>query len=126
MRTQMGQAAKHTVYIIDKDEAVRDSLSAFLEAEGFATLGFRRCREFHVIEPHPTNCCLLLDFQLPRHGGNDRLACLAKHVSKLPVIVMAGAAQHTEARSLCAGAVACIEKPLNSNELIGALRKVFG
>lgn len=122
----MGQAAKYTVYIVDKDDAVRDSLSAFLEAEGFATHGFAFCREFHPIEPRLGNSCLLLDFQLPRHGGDDCLACLAKHVCQLPVIVMSGAVQHTKARSLRAGAVACIEKPLNSEELIGALRKVFG
>ena len=117
---------RHTVYIVDRDDAVRDSLSVFLEIEGFATQVFAACAEFHSIERRPANSCLLLDFQLPRHGGDECLACLVRHVSRLPVIVMSGAARHTEARSLRAGASAFLEKPLNSDDLIGALRKVFG
>ncbi len=115
-----------TVYIVDRDDAVRDSLSAFLETAGYETYGFAACAQFLSIHRIPARSCLLLDFQLPRHGGNERLACLARHVRELPVIVMSGAARYTEARSLQAGASAFIEKPVDSDELIGALHKVFG
>lgn len=122
----MDSGWRYTVYIVDRDDAVRDSLSAFLETEGYETYGFAACAQFLSFQRTPAKSCLLLDFQLPRHGGNERLACLARHARAIPVIVMSGAARYTKARSLRAGASAFIEKPLNSDDLIGALRKVFG
>lgn len=116
---------KYTVYIVDGDEAVRDSLTAFLEAEGYATKCFAACEDFHAIRHPAEDSCLLVDLHLPRHGGDDLLARLSARTRQLPVIVMSGAARNTEARSLRAGAAAFIEKPLDSDELIRKIRDIL-
>ena len=116
---------RYTVYIVDGDEAVRDSLAAFLEAEGYATQCFEACKDFHVTRLPTDDACLLLELHLPRHGADNLLACLSERARQLPVIVMSGAARYTEVRSLRAGAAAFIEKPLNSEELVRTLRKIF-
>lgn len=116
---------RHTVYIVDGDEAVRDSLTAFLDTEGYTTRSFESCKAFHK-KPFPAgSACLLLDLQLPRYGGEDLLACLSRRVHQLPVIVMSGAARSTREPALRTGAAAFIEKPLDSNELIRTLHKIF-
>jgi FixJ family two-component response regulator len=116
---------KYTVYIVDGDEAVRDSLTAFLEAEGYTTKCFVACEDFHAIRHPAEDSCLLLDLHLPRHGGDDLLACLSVRAQQIPVIVMSGAARNTEARALRAGAAAFIEKPLDSDELIRKIRDIL-
>lgn len=116
---------KHTVYIVDGDEAVRDSLTALLEAEGYTTRSFVSCEAFHERPCPAAGACLLLELQLPRYGGEDLLACLSERARRLPVLVMSGAARNTKERALRSGASAFIEKPLNSNELIRALHKIF-
>ena len=116
---------RHTVYIVDGDEAVRDSLTALLEAEGYKTKSFASCEAFHERPCPAEGACLLLDLRLPRYGAEDLLACLSERARQLPVIVMSGAARSTKERSLRSGAAAFIEKPLDSDELIRTLHEIF-
>ena len=116
---------RNTVYIVDGDDAVRDSLTALLEAEGYATRCFAACEEFGAVSHPVDRACLLIDLQLPRYGGDELVACLSAHTRRIPVIVMSGEVRNTAARSLRAGAAAFIEKPLNSDELVRVLQKIF-
>lgn len=115
----------HTIYIVDNDEAVRDSLTALLETEGYATRAFASYEAFSDGFQQAGKACLLLELRLPPYGGEDILACLSDRARQLPVIVMSGAARNTKDRSLRSGAAAFIEKPLDSDELVRALRNVF-
>lgn len=123
--THVAVDARHTVYIVDNDDAVRDSLGAFLEAEGYAVRSFMACKEFESVRPSADNACLLLHFQPARYGGEKCLRCLTANVRQLPVIVMSGPEKNSKNRALRAGAQAFIETPLNTDELLQALQSVF-
>lgn len=115
----------YTVYIVDSDEAVRDSLAALLNAEGFLTQAFASHQAFFDGYQPGGRACLLWDPHLPRQGGDDILMFLGDAAGRLPVIVMSGSSRNTKNRALRSGAAAFIEKPLDADELFCALQDIF-
>lgn len=69
-----GTAAEDlTVYIVEDDEALRDSLVVLMESEGFDAAGFASGEAF-LKGYHPDGAaCLVLDFDLPGNNGSDLL-----------------------------------------------------
>ena len=121
----VAKAAGRTVYIVDGDAAVRDSLTALLEAEGYGTRAFNTYQSFSEGCHPATASCLLLDWQPPRYGG-DGIADLARLMHRLPVIVMSGAGARARNFAIRNGATAFFEKPLDSDELVRKLREILG
>ena len=79
-----------SVYVIDDDDAVRDSLAALLEPEGFAVTLFPSADAFleglgesHLRGSGPA--CLLLDLHMPGKGGQELLEILVARESRIPV-----------------------------------------
>lgn len=112
-----------TVYVVDDDDAVRDSLKILLESYGLAVRDFGSVPDFlDALEPSGA-ACLVLDLHLPVMGGFDVMTTLAQRGSRLPVIVITGRGDaQTKARALQAGAVAFLEKPVDDKSLMGAIR----
>lgn len=125
MGTDVATHRVSTVYIVDADEAVRDSLVALLEAGGYTTRAFSSHEAFSGVYRPGAKACLLLDLRLPRCGGEDMLEDLSEMARRLPVIVMSGSARNMKCRALRAGAAAFVEKPLDSEELFCVLQKLF-
>ncbi|MFT5439033.1 MAG: two-component system response regulator FixJ [Alphaproteobacteria bacterium] len=117
-----------SVYVVDDDDAVRDSLRALLEPEGFFVKPYASVNAFldDMDENTPGTggpACLLLDLNMPGRGGLDLLAVLAERDSDLPVVVMTGTLDEgTRTRALYRGAVAFLEKPVDADQLIDTLR----
>ena len=117
-----------SVYVVDDDEAVRDSLMALLEPEGFLIHAFSSVDEFlsELEENTPENAagaCVLLDLNMPGKGGIDLLATLAERDCGLPIVVLTGNIdEKTRLRALQSGAVAFLEKPVDADRLIETLR----
>lgn len=116
-----------SVYVVDDDEAVRDSLAALLEPEGFVVSTFPSADEFlkGLEERHapPGDCaCLLLDLHMPGKGGQELLEFVIQHEKYLPVIIMTGNAdEKTRSRAIAQGAANFLEKPVDADHLIDAL-----
>lgn len=123
----MAKQARYTVYIVDDDDAVRDSLMELLGIEGFAPQGYASCEEF-LDHFHPAgDACLLLDVQMPGMDGIELLETLGRRQHHLPVIVMSGNEDTiTKTRALRAGAADFLDKPLNIDQLIKSLEAVRG
>lgn len=123
----MAKQARYTVYIVDDDAAVRDSLLELLEIEGFAPQAYASCEEF-LDHFHPAgDACLLLDVQMPGMDGIELFETLGRRQHHLPVIVMSGNEDAiTRTRALRAGAADFLDKPLNVNQLIKSLEAVRG
>ena len=119
----MQKGNEHTVYIVDDDDAVRDSLKELLEEEGFEIETFPSGEAF-LNHFHPGGkSCLLLDVQLPGKSGIELLKTLGHRDHHLPVIVMTGNGDRiTKSRAFEAGAAAFLEKPLDVDQLIDTLR----
>lgn len=116
-----------TIYIVDDDEAVRDSARAMLESHLFEVEDFEsgsafleRCRGNRV------EGCVVLDINMPGLDGFAVLRELAAPREELPVVVItARVDSSTEARVRSAGAAALVEKPFTGEQLVAAVRNAM-
>ncbi|PHR92793.1 MAG: DNA-binding response regulator [Robiginitomaculum sp.] len=114
------------VYILDDDEAVRDSMSALLDSYGFEQKVFSSANTF-LAEVSPEYAgCLLLDIRMPEMDGLEVLQRLVKDGIKLPVIIITGHGDLPMAvKAMKAGAVDFIEKPFEEDVLVESVRRAM-
>jgi two-component system response regulator FixJ len=116
-----------TIFIVDDDEAVRDSLQLLLQAAGFPQIGaYGSSLQFlDAATPQPGDC-LLLDVRMPDMDGLEVQAELNRRAIRLPVIVMTGHGDVPIAvRAMKAGAADFIEKPFQDDVLIASVRRAL-
>jgi RNA polymerase sigma factor (sigma-70 family) len=124
----MGTAtADSVVYIVDDDEAVRDSLITLLEARGYRTQAFATAEAFLESGAAPSLLgCLLLDVNLPGVGGLSLLQQIAQISPNLPVLMMTGMGQvATAVQAMKAGALDFLEKPLDADTLFALVDRAL-
>src|SRR5262245_54016958 len=111
-----------TIYVVDDDDAVRDSLKILLESYQRSVRDFGSVPEFLDGFDSVGNSCLVLDLHLPAMGGFEVMKTLARRGVALPVIVITGRGDaQTRARALESGAVAFLEKPVDDTALMYAI-----
>jgi two-component system response regulator FixJ len=120
-------AHEPTIFIVDDDDGVRDSLQLLLQAAGFPQIGAYESslRFLDAAEPRPGDC-LLLDVRMPDMDGLELQAELNRRALRLPVIVMTGHGDVPIAvRAMKAGAADFIEKPFTDDLLIDCVRRAL-
>ena len=112
---------KEFVYIVDDDEAVRDSLRWLLEGNGFFVKSFESAEKLLEIanaDSSDLRGCLILDVRMPGITGielHDELLSLGIN---LPIIFITGHGSVSLAvRSMKKGAIDFLEKPFNDKQL---------
>lgn len=116
--------AAFTVYIVDDEEPVRDSLSILLETHGFQVHCFSSGREFLAVVKSAAPGCVLCDLQMPEIDGLRLLAEMAAAGLKLPVVMMTGFGQvATAVQAMKSGALDFLEKPLSEEQLLSCLER---
>jgi FixJ family two-component response regulator len=114
--------AKPTVFVVDDDLSVRNSLALLIESAGWQPEVFGSAREFLARPPTAEPGCVLLDVFLPDLHGCDLQRQIADR-AEMPIIVMSGHADvPTTARAMKAGAIDFFTKPLAINDLLNAIR----
>jgi two-component system, LuxR family, response regulator FixJ len=110
------------VYIVDDDEAVRDSLAALLGSKGYAVRNFGSGPEFLATARSLPVGCLIVDIRMPEMDGLELQRRLAEQALDFPVIVITGHGDVPLAvRAMKAGAVDFIEKPFASQTILDSL-----
>lgn len=112
------------IYVVDDDDAVRDSLKLLLESYGFAVEDYPATADFARAYRPQARQCLILDQHLPGSTGLDFLAALPDRVPpRLPVIMVTGRGD-TALRDRAAevGVSAFLEKPVADETLLAAIR----
>ena len=107
------------VYVVDDDEAVRDSMRWLLEANGFSVTTFASAEQFlaRLPEPEPV-ACLLLDVRMPGMSGLELHEELVRRGSALPLIFITGHGDVPMAVSrMKKGACDFLEKPFSDAQL---------
>src|SRR5260370_16233458 len=103
------------VYIVDDDEAVRDSLSVLLESKAYAVRSFVSAPKFLAAAPSLPVGCLIVDIRMPEMDGLELQQRLVERGLDFPLIVITGHGEVPLAvRAMKAGAVDFIEKPVFS------------
>ena len=115
-----------TVFIIDDDASVRDSLGLLLGLHGYSTLMFANAGSFLAAWRPDWHGCLLIDLRME---GMDGL-CLQQRLREmgctLPIIIITGHGDIATARmAFRAEAVDFLEKPLDENQLISSIREAL-
>ncbi len=112
-----------TIFIVDDDEAVRDSLKLLLESYGLTVVDYGSTAEF-VRDYRPgARQCLILDQHLPGATGLDFLASPEGSRLGLPVLLVTGRGDDMmRARAAELGVSAYLEKPVVDDRLMTAIR----
>jgi two-component system, LuxR family, response regulator FixJ len=114
--------AERRVYVVDDDEAVRDSLSVLLESKAFAVKSFASALKFLETAPSLPTGCLIVDIRMPEMDGLELQQHLINRSLDFPLIVITGHGDVPLAvRAMKAGAIDFIEKPFASEAILSSL-----
>ena len=113
-----------SVFVIDDDFAVRDSLIHLMRAEGLRARGFASGEEFFSNLPTDPVACVVTDLCMPGMDGAEVVNRIAELRGEAwPVVVLTGHGNVASAVSLMkAGVTDFIEKPFEPNRLIETLK----
>lgn len=114
--------ARFLVSVVDDDDSVRESLPDLLKELGFAAKAFASANEFLMSGEIAGTQCLLLDIAMPDMSGPDLQRELAQRGHEIPVVFITARADNGVRRQLMEqGAVECLFKPFNEQQLRAAL-----
>ena len=110
------------ITVVDDDESVRESLPDLLKEFGFDAQTFSSAEEFLASESVDETKCLLLDVAMPGMTGPDLQRELTLRDREVPIVFITA---HRDAsirlRLIAQGAVECLFKPFEANDLLKAL-----
>ena len=115
-----------TVYIIDDDEAVRDSLAFLLTTAKMSAKTYSSASEFLSALPSISGGCIVTDIRMPGMNGLELLARVKELGLPLPVIVITGHGDvplAVEAMKL--GAIDFVEKPFDDTLLLAGIESAL-
>jgi FixJ family two-component response regulator len=123
----MSEQNGRVVSVVDDDASLRRSLRNLLMSAGLRVEMFESAEVFLESGSLDQTGCLVLDVRMPGMGGLGLLRHLAASGTRIPVIILtAHGDEDMRERTLQAGAVAFLEKPVKGPALVGAVRSALG
>ena len=111
-----------TVYVIDDDISVRESLGNLMRSVGLHAHLFSSAQDFKRFSRPAGPQCLVLDVRLPRTSGLDLQAELTAAGDRIPIVFITGHADvPMSVRAMKGGAVEFLQKPFREQELLDAI-----
>jgi len=115
-------ADERLVYVVDDDDAVRESLAALLEAKSYTVRTFALARDFLGAAPTLRPGCLVTDVRMPEMDGFELQRRLSERAFNFPLIVITGHGDVPLAvRAMKVGAVDFIEKPFAAEAILASV-----
>ena len=123
-QTESGDEA--AVFIVDDEEAVRDSVGLLLRSVGIRSRGFADARSFLDSYQPELRGCLVLDIRMPRMSGMELQQELNRRGWAIPIIFITGHGDVPMAvEAMRAGAVDFLQTPFKDDELIRRVQKAL-
>jgi RNA polymerase sigma factor (sigma-70 family) len=115
-----------TVFVIDDDAAVRDSIALMLGLEGYRTSVFADAEAFLAAWREDWAGCVIADVRLPGQSGVQLQDALRKVGISLPFVIITAHGDVATARAAFRSqAVDFLEKPFDGAQLFAAIETAF-
>ncbi len=126
MEMKLDSLPEARIFVVDDDEAVRDSLAMMLSSGGFKVDSFASAESFLAGFSPNDSGCLLTDVRMPGMDGLELMAELKRRGAILPVILVTGHGDVAMAVSaLKGGAADFIEKPIEADLVFSSVRSAL-
>jgi len=113
-----------TVFIIDDDAGVRESIKDLVESVGLQAEAFSTAQEFLSNDRRSGPSCLVLDVRLPGISGLDLQHELRRTGIKIPIIFITGHADvPMSVTAMKSGAVEFLTKPFREQDLLDVIQR---
>lgn len=117
---------KATVFVVDDDQAMRNSLKWLIESVGVLVETFGSADDFLASFEADRPGCVVLDVRMPGMSGLELQEHLASQNIRIPVVIITGHGDVPMAvRAMKSGAIDFIEKPFNDEVLLDAIRRAI-
>ncbi|WP_373765219.1 response regulator transcription factor, partial [Delftia acidovorans] len=117
---------KGTVYVVDDDEAVRDSLQWLLEGKDYRVRCFDSAETFLSRYDPREIACLIVDIRMGGMTGLELQDRLIERKSPLPIVFITGHGDVPMAvNTMKKGALDFIQKPFNEEELLNLVERML-
>ncbi|MGF6771905.1 FixJ family two-component response regulator [Paraburkholderia sp. GAS199] len=115
------------VSIVEDDESVRKALENLIRSVGWDVLSFESAEAFLASGAASRTQCLISDVTMPGLSGIEMHAQLMTQGLAPPTIFITGyPTLQDKATALSNGAIAYLEKPIDSNLILGNVLQVIG
>lgn len=112
-----------TIFVVDDDAAVRDSLALLIEQEGLAVRVFDSAERFLAACLPECRGCAIIDIRMPGMDGMQLQAELSRRATPLPVIFLTAYGDiPMTVRAVKAGAVDFLTKPVTGEALMRSVQ----
>ena len=119
-------AAKPTVFIVDDDISVRESLEGLIAIAGWRPEVFGSAHEFLTRPRQTSPSCLILDVTLPDLNGLEVQRRIARDRTDMPIIFITGHGDiRTTVQAMKAGAIEFLTKPFTPSLLLEAIESAI-
>src|SRR5271156_4168285 len=115
-----------TVFIVDDDRDVRESLQELLESVGLQSKSFGTAQEFLSTPRSDGPSCLILDVRLPGISGLDLQHELKRGKVSIPIIFLTAHADvPMTVKAMKSGAVEFLTKPFREQDLLDVIHRAL-
>lgn len=119
-------AATSTVFIVDDDPAIRDSLTLMIGQENFNVQTYASAEAFLAATPLSGLGCIIIDIRMPGMDGMQLQEALSQKNNLLPMIFLTGHGDiPMSVRAIKAGALDFLTKPVTREKLMVAVRSAI-
>lgn len=119
-------AAQPTIFVVDDDRTLRDTMRALLREHGLTAEAYASGEAFLAADRRDRPGCLLVDAVMPGMNGIALLERLKAENRGLPAIMITGHGDISMAvLAMKAGAVDFLEKPVHPDELVASIERAL-
>ena len=118
--------SRPVVFVLDDDAQARRAIGRLLRAAGYQVELLGSAREFLLSERGRRPGCLVSDLRLPEVDGMNLFAMLRMSGQRIPIIFITGFGDiATGVKAMKHGAVDFLTKPVDDEELLGAVERAL-
>lgn len=122
----MATKTEPTIFVVDDEADIRDSLRLLMRSVGLKTETFASAQEFLGAYDPGRPGCLILDVRMPGMSGPELQEKLRKNEINIPIIIITGHGDvPTAVRTMKAGAIDVIEKPFSDQLLLDRVQQAL-